>query len=49
MTQKITGIFNILATPFTTDWQVDIASLHRLVQFQLDLGVYGLTIRGVLS
>jgi 4-hydroxy-tetrahydrodipicolinate synthase len=49
MTQKITGIFNILATPFTTDRQVDIPSLRRLVQFQLDLGVYGLTILGVLG
>lgn len=49
MTQKITGIFNILATPFTTDRQVDLPSLRRLVQFQLDLGVYGLTILGVLG
>ena len=49
MAQKITGIFNILATPFTADRQVDIPSLRRLVQFQLDLGVYGLTILGVLG
>jgi 4-hydroxy-tetrahydrodipicolinate synthase len=49
MTHKITGIFNILATPFTADKAVDIPSLRKLVQFQLDTGVYGLTILGVLG
>ena len=49
MTPKITGILNILATPFTSDRQVDIPSLRKLVQFQLDAGVYGFTILGVLG
>ncbi|MEZ4668739.1 MAG: dihydrodipicolinate synthase family protein [Anaerolineae bacterium] len=49
MSQAITGIFNILATPFTTDYALDITSLKRLVNFQLDLGAYGLTILGVLG
>ena len=49
MTQRITGIFNILATPFDAQQQVDLDSLRRLVNFQLDLGVYGLTILGVLG
>jgi 4-hydroxy-tetrahydrodipicolinate synthase len=49
MSQKITGIFNILATPFTDDYALDLASLRKLVNFQLDLGAYGLTILGVLG
>ncbi len=47
--KKITGIFNILATPFTADQQVDPDSLRKLVNFQIDLGAYGLTILGVLG
>ena len=49
MTQKITGVFNILATPFDSELQVDWASLRRLVNFQLERGAYGLTILGVLG
>jgi 4-hydroxy-tetrahydrodipicolinate synthase len=49
MTQRITGIFNILATPFDGQLQVDWTSLRRLVEFQLDKGAYGLTILGVLG
>lgn len=49
MTGKITGIFNILATPFDAQLQVDWDSLRRLVEFQLDKGAYGLTILGVLG
>jgi 4-hydroxy-tetrahydrodipicolinate synthase len=49
MARPIRGIFNILATPFDTDQQVDLDSLRRLVNFQLDLGVHGLTILGVLG
>lgn len=49
MTDKISGIFNILATPFDVQGQVDTASLRRLVDFQLDKGAYGLTILGVLG
>jgi len=49
MTQSITGIFNILATPFDDYLQVDWASLRRLVEFQLELGAFGLTILGVLG
>ncbi len=49
MTPRITGIFNILATPFDSQLQVDWASLRRLVAFQLDKDAYGLTILGVLG
>ena len=46
---KITGIFNILATPFDADEQVDFESLKRLVNFQLEMGAHGLTILGVMG
>ncbi|MEL7232937.1 MAG: dihydrodipicolinate synthase family protein, partial [Chloroflexota bacterium] len=46
---KITGIFNILATPFDAEQAVDYDSLRNLVNFQLDKGAYGLTILGVLG
>ena len=49
MTTNITGIFNILATPFDVEKQVDVASLRRLIAFQLDKGAHGLTILGVLG
>lgn len=49
MARPIRGIFNILATPFDAGQQVDFDSLRRLVNFQLDLGVHGLTILGVLG
>lgn len=49
MTQQITGILNILATPFDHALDVDWHSLRRLVEFQLDKGAYGLTILGVLG
>ena len=49
MSQRVTGIFNIMATPFTADFQLDLASLRNLVDFQLDKGAYGLTILGVLG
>ncbi|MEO0560677.1 MAG: dihydrodipicolinate synthase family protein [Chloroflexota bacterium] len=45
----ITGIFNILATPFDADQAVDLDSLRTLVNFQIDLGAHGLTILGVMG
>lgn len=46
---RISGIFNILATPFTPDYAVDYESLRRLTRFQMDLGAQGLTILGVMG
>lgn len=46
---RITGVYNILATPFDRQKQVDYASLRNLVNFQIDKNVYGLTILGVLG
>ncbi len=45
----ISGIFNILATPFTTDYAIDFDSLRCLVRFQMSLGAQGLTILGVMG
>lgn len=49
MNATITGVFNIMATPFDAALAVDLTSLRHLVNFQLDKGVYGLTILGVLG
>ena len=46
---KISGIFNILATPFSADYAVDYDSLRRLARFQMDVGAQGLTILGVMG
>ena len=46
---RISGIFNILATPFNADFAVDYDSLRRLARFQMDLGAQGLTILGVMG
>lgn len=46
---SIAGVFNILATPFSPDGSVDIPSLSNLVAFQIDKGVHGFTILGVLG
>lgn len=45
----IKGIFNILATPFDAELNVDVVSLKKLITFQMDKGAYGLTILGVLG
>ncbi len=49
MDKKITGVFNIMATPFDAGQALDLASLRKLVEFQIDKGAYGLTILGVLG
>jgi 4-hydroxy-tetrahydrodipicolinate synthase len=51
MPQAITGVFNIMATPFDPgpERRIDSASLRRLVDFQIDKGAHGLTILGVLG
>ena len=46
---RISGIFNILATPFSADSAVDYQSLRRLVRFQMEVGAQGLTILGVMG
>jgi 4-hydroxy-tetrahydrodipicolinate synthase len=45
----IKGVFTIMPTPFTEGGELDVASLERLVDFQLECGVYGLAILGFLG
>lgn len=45
----IKGVFTIMPTPFTASGELDLASLDRLVDFQLECGVYGLAILGFLG
>lgn len=49
MTDRIDGIFNIMATPFAADGTIDVDSLRNLVNFQIDKGAHGLTIIGVMG
>jgi 4-hydroxy-tetrahydrodipicolinate synthase len=43
------GVFPILATPFNEDGSLDLESFDRLVRFNADLGVDGVTVLGVLG
>jgi len=45
----LAGVFNIMATPFTPDGQVDAAGLRQLVEFQLRAGAHGLVILGIMG
>lgn len=49
MTQKLQGVFAIMATPFTEAGDLDEASLKSLVAFELNAGVAGLTILGIMG
>lgn len=49
MQNRIDGVWNIMATPFTADGALDLDSLRRLVNFQISAGAMGLTILGVLG
>ena len=49
MAGRITGIFNILATPFQADYAIDFEGLKRLARFQMEIGAQGLTILGVMG
>ena len=46
---NFSGVFPILATPFNEDGSLDLESLDRLVTFNGDLGVAGVTVLGVLG
>lgn len=45
----IQGLVPILATPFQPDGQLDLPSLRRLVEFQLESGVDGVAVFGMAS
>jgi 4-hydroxy-tetrahydrodipicolinate synthase len=44
---ELSGVFNVLVTPFGADDRIDVASLRRLVAFAIDRGAAGLTALGV--
>ncbi|MCM3760334.1 dihydrodipicolinate synthase family protein [Alkalihalobacillus oceani] len=46
---ELKGVYPILATPFDENYEVDVESLERLIQFQLDAGVDGIAIFGNAS
>jgi 4-hydroxy-tetrahydrodipicolinate synthase len=43
------GVFPILPTPFTNDGSIDEKSLRRLIKFELEAGVHGLSILGFMG
>lgn len=45
----LAGVYAIMATPFRDDGSIDFSGIDRLVDFELDAGVHGLTILGILG
>src|SRR4051794_37298526 len=46
MTSQLTGILTALATPFTSDGQIDVPKLQLLVDRSVDAGVNGVVACG---
>ena len=46
---KEQGVFPILPTPFTDEGAIDETSLRRLIDFELEVGVHGLSILGFMG
>ena len=49
MSFTFTGVFPILATPFNDDESLDLASLERMIRFNFEAGVDGVTLLGLLG
>ena len=49
MAEKLRGLYSILATPFDSQGRIDEESLRSLVNFELEAGVNGITILGILG
>jgi len=49
MGQFLKGVYAILPTPFDEDRRLDLASLKTLIDFELEVGVHGVTLLGVLG
>lgn len=49
MTEKLTGVFPVMVTPFGENGEVDEGSLDRLVDFLLERKCHGLTVLGVMG
>jgi len=43
------GVYTICPTPFSDDGRLDVASIHTLVDFQVEAGVAGLAVLGFLG
>lgn len=43
------GVYSILPTPFQEDGSIDLPSLERLIAFQLEAGVHGLSVLGFMG
>ena len=49
MRKPLKGVYVILPTPFDEQRRIDFASLRTLVNFELKVGVHGITLLGVLG
>lgn len=49
MNANLTGVINIMATPFHPDGEIDEPSLRRLVDFQIEKGAAGLNVLGIMG
>jgi 4-hydroxy-tetrahydrodipicolinate synthase len=46
---RFTGVHTIMPTPFTDEGELDLASLSRLTEFLVELGVDGVVVLGVMG
>ena len=46
---KLQGVLPILPTPFTDEGAIDEVSLRRLIDFELNVGVHGVSILGFMG
>ena len=46
---ELTGVLPVLATPFTIDLDVDLSSLAKLTEWQVDSGAGGVAVFGFAS
>ena len=47
--KNMSGVYNIMPTPFNEDETIDIQSLKSVTEFMLSSGVHGITVLGVLG
>src|SRR3546814_17098989 len=47
--KPIKGVYTICPTPFTPTGELDLQSLARLIDFQIEAGIHGLAVLGFLG
>ena len=47
--KNMSGVYNIMPTPFNEDETIDLESLRSVTEFMLSSGVHGITVLGVLG